>query len=224
MHHTPPNALTSLNALKPPNEIERARIAVADQLRRGTHGLVGKDHQADELRELAGRLEREFDTFASKPNRVKDPGKWQSPTIIEPPEDGRAFPTEPDRPVSGSANPWSVPLHVIREADRAVTTVTLGAAFEGAPGRSHGGVVSAIFDDLCGFCLVLERKLAYTAYITVSYKAATPLHVPLQFSAWIDERNGRKLRLAGECLLQGEVLTTCDALFLTMEGLDQTGA
>lgn len=203
----------------PLDEIERARIAVANQLRRGTHGLVGKDHDADDLLELADRLEREFDAFAARPKRDRDPGKWQSPAIIRPPGEGEAFPNEPDRPVSGSANPWSVPLQVVREANRAVTTVTLGAAFEGAPGRSHGGVVSAIFDDLCGFCLVLERSLAYTAYITVSYKSATPLNVPLQFSAWVSERDGRKLRLAGECLHDGEVLTTCDALFITVEGL-----
>ena len=33
-----------------------------------------------------------------------------------------------------------------RDGDEAVAQVCLGAAFEGAPGRAHGGVVAAVFD------------------------------------------------------------------------------
>ena len=37
-----------------------------------------------------------------------------------------------------------------REGDDLIAYVTLRAAHEGAPGRSHGGVVAALFDDIFG--------------------------------------------------------------------------
>jgi hypothetical protein len=55
-----------------------------------------------------------------------------------------------------------VAIRVHREGDDAVALAVLGHAFEGAPGRAHGGIVAAIFDDAVGFVLSMETTPAFT--------------------------------------------------------------
>ena len=56
----------------------------------------------------------------------------------------------PDCVVSGMANPMGIGARLWREGEEAVCQVTLGPAFEGAPGRAHGGVVAALIDETMG--------------------------------------------------------------------------
>jgi hypothetical protein len=178
---------------------------------------MGHEQHPDQLDRLRHLLEPELDGLRTGERRSRPvsswSGRWEQPI----PDDGGWFDNYPFRPVSGAANPWSIPLEVQRQGDRAVTTVRLGAAFEGAPARSHGGVVSAIFDDLCGFVLVTEEVMAYTASLTIGYRAATPLHEPITFACWLDRREGRKLTIKGACHAGEQLLTTCDALFIVVE-------
>lgn len=200
---------------------EVARVAVANQLRRGHHALLGGDHEPSTLNDLAEALDAALSVLDGAPPRPPILGKWADPSTIMVPDDGEAFLNSVNRPVSGHGNPWSIPLDVVRQGELAVTVVELGSGYEGAPDRSHGGVVSAIFDDLCGFLLTLHKSIAFTASLTINYKAGTPLHVPITFSAGIDRAEGRKLFMKGECRAgsedaDGELLTTCEALFITV--------
>ena len=45
-----------------------------------------------------------------------------------------------------------------REGDVAVMEVTLGRAFEGAPGRAHGGIVAALLDETMGLVHVINES------------------------------------------------------------------
>lgn len=194
-----------------------ARTALADALREVTHSVMGHEQDPATLDRLRELLTAELDELRAGPRRSRQLSTWSGPAEQPVPADGDWFDNHPSRPVSGSANPWSIPLHVQRQGDRAVTTVRLGPAFEGAPGRSHGGVVSAIFDDLCGFVLVTEQVMAYTASLTIGYRAATPLHEPITFACWLDRREGRKLSIRGACHSGEQLLTTCDALFVVVD-------
>ena len=63
-----------------------------------------------------------------------------------------------DRAVAGQANPTSVDLEVRFEDGEVVADVVLHRAFEGAPGRAHGGIVAAVFDDVTGFVIGFHRR------------------------------------------------------------------
>ncbi len=207
---------------------EQARIDVSDRLRLGLHRLVGSDHDEATLRAVVKALDEALEPLANAPRRTRELGKWADPDGIEAPADGEAFNNSIDRPVSGPGNPWSIPLHVIRRDDRAVTTVNLGPGYEGAPDRAHGGVVSAIFDDLCGFLLTLDLVIAFTASLTINYHAGTPLNSPLTYSAWIEKREGRKMYMRGECRVgdedpEGELVTSCTALFISIDAFPESG-
>ena len=86
-----------------------------------------------------------------------------------------------------------VAAETLRDGDDAVVRSTLGDAFEGAPGRAHGGMVAALFDEAMGFVLSIACTPAFTGRLTVTYRAPVPIGVPLEFRARLTGRDGRKL-------------------------------
>jgi acyl-coenzyme A thioesterase PaaI-like protein len=103
-----------------------------------------------------------------------------------------------------------------REGDDAVARVTLGAAFEGAPKRAHGGIVAALFDDAMGMVLRIVATPAYTGELTVRYLAPTPVGVELEVRARLVRREGRKLWIESEATADGTRVATASGLFITI--------
>ena len=98
------------------------------------------------------------------------------------PDWAEAIPTErlPRLRRLGRANPMGIAARLWREGDEAVCQVTLGEAFEGAPGRAHGGVVAALIDETMGLVSRSPRTPAFTGRLTVTYRAPTPIGQPLE--------------------------------------------
>ena len=96
--------------------------------------------------------------------------------------------------------------------------LTLGAAHEGAPGRSHGGIVAGLFDDVFGFVLGILQQPAYTGELVVRYERPTPLQRQLACRGRLAERDGRKLWIEGELVdvEQDEVVARGRGLFITV--------
>lgn len=97
-----------------------------------------------------------------------------------------------ESPVSGSINPLSpIDITIIRDGDRVRATVTIGVAMEGAPGRSHGGIIAALFDDIMGALQLVIDKSGYTRSLMTEYLAALPVGEPVEFLAYeIDAEPG----------------------------------
>ncbi|MBA3372513.1 MAG: hypothetical protein M3493_08630 [Actinomycetota bacterium] len=167
----------------PALELDRAREQAAAALRRLGHAVVG--HEADaalllRIAELADSTAAgvETRTARSRPVEVMKRRLWE-----QPPADGAPMSHFPECVVSGQANPMGVGIHVRRDGEAAVAAFNLGPAFEGAPGRAHGGVVAAVFDDVMGYVLVVHRVPAFTGRLTVNYRAPVPLGVDLSVRA-----------------------------------------
>lgn len=124
---------------------------------------------------------------------------WTSP-----PASGEQMYTFDERPVSGRSAPLGFDLDVYRDGDEAVGYLTLGPAHEGAPHRSHGGMISALLDDMFGFLLTIQQQPGFTGELTVRYEAGTPIGVPLECRVRLVGREGRKLQMAGEVTPRGE--------------------
>ena len=193
-----------------------AREAAAAALRRLGHAVVGHDCDPELLRRIAGEAERiagevERGTPRSRPVETMKRRLWESP-----PPDGGPMSHFAECVVSGEANPMGIGIQPRRVGDEVIADFNLGAAFEGAPRRAHGGVVAAIFDDIMGYVLVLERTPAYTGQMTVDYLAPVPIGVDLQTRAWMTERDGRKLRMRAEMTRDGEVIGAATGLFIAI--------
>jgi acyl-coenzyme A thioesterase PaaI-like protein len=132
-------------------------------------------------------------------------------------EDGQDIDLFRDSIVSGRTNPMGVGLHVVRRGDAAVAVTTLGPAFEGAPGRAHGGIVGAILDETMGHVLPIIGEMAYTANLSIDYVGPAPLGTEITFTARLRDRADRKLWIEAVGESADGVFVRAEALFLAVD-------
>lgn len=132
-------------------------------------------------------------------------------------EDGQDIDLFRDSIVSGRTNPMGIGLHVVRRGDAAVAVTTLGPAFEGAPGRAHGGIVGAILDETMGHVLPIIGEMAYTANLTIDYIGPAPIGVEVTFTARLRDRADRKLWIEAAGESAAGIFVRAEALFLAVD-------
>lgn len=99
--------------------------------------------------------------------------------------------------ITGRANPLAPPLKMaMGENGVTVGHATYTAAYEGPMGCLHGGFVAAAFDDLMGFAQMASGYAGYTGTLTVKMLRPTPLFRRIDYEAWFDRREGRKIFVA----------------------------
>ena len=199
-----------------PDRIAEARASAGRAIRDLGHAIVGHHAPVELIDRMAGTLVGLTAELAALPvrSRADGPprGEWGKP-----PEDGATLTSYDERPVSGRASPWGLDLHLRHEGDEVVASVTMRAAHEGAPGRSHGGIVAALFDDVFGFMLTIVAEPAFTGELSIRYQAGVPIGVPLECRVRLAERDGRKLYMTGELIANGNVVARSKATFITID-------
>jgi acyl-coenzyme A thioesterase PaaI-like protein len=199
-----------------PDHVADARAEAGRAVRDLGHALVGHHASVALIEQVAAVLDPVTAQLTEGPPRrraeVRREGDW-----ADPPADGETMTTYDERPISGRASPWGLDLHVRRDGDEAVATLALRAAHEGAPDRSHGGIVAALFDDVFGFVLAIIGQSAFTGELSVRYEAGVPIGVPLECRVRLVERAGRKLYLTGELTARDAVVARSKATFITIE-------
>ena len=204
-----------------PDRVAEARAEAGRAIRDVGHALVG--HHAslelldDVTRALDGLTRQLGEGAIRSRSEVRRDGQF-----VEVPPDGSILTTYDERPVSGRASPWGLDIEVRRDGDEAVASLTLRAAHEGAPDRSHGGIVAALFDDVFGFVLHIQLQSAFTGELWMRYEAGVPIGEPLTCRVRLDRREGRKLYMTGELTLvaTGQVLARSAATFIAVDQFD----
>ena len=195
------------------------RIRAASALRELGHALVGHDVDETVLDEIATFAERTARSVVTGTSRHRPVEAMKAELWADPPPDGGTLRHFPDCVVSGPANPMGIAIDVRRDGDEVVAEVALGAAFEGAPGRAHGGVTAAVFDDVMGYVLQVHRTPAYTGRLEVTYRAPVPIGPPLVIRAGRVGRDGRKLWIqARMTTTDDQLLGEAQGLFITVDG------
>ena len=120
--------------------------------------------------------------------------------------------------VMGHTNPQAPPLTLTHGEGTSSGTLTLGERFVGAPGLVHGGVIAAIFDQICGTCAVMADLPGLTVELNVRYLKPAHVHLPLTFTATIASHTGRRVLVDGTCMEAGETVATCRGTFVTLKG------
>ena len=196
-------------------EDPRARAAAA--LRRLGHAMMGHEADAALLERVADAADRVASELEAQPARTRDVLELKRRMFDIDVPDGTEVVHFDECFVSGPFNPMGIAIRVRREGDEAVARVRLGPAFEGAPGRSHGGIVAAVFDDVLGYVLTLLQEPGFTGELTVRYLAPTPVEQPLEFRARLVDRDGRKLYMEAVATADGQTVATAHATFVTID-------
>jgi acyl-coenzyme A thioesterase PaaI-like protein len=192
------------------------RLDAAAAVRQLAHAITA--HEADDglLRRITSSLADATAELRCEPRRERIVPTFGEGAVIDTKAKGR-HPMD-DRAIAGQANPTAVDFEARRDGDEVVADACFGAAFEGAPGRVHGGMVAAVFDDLVGFILGMVGQPGFTGRLTVHYHAPVPTERPVEFRARLHERAERKLIVNADVRLGDKVLATCEAVMVLVDG------
>ncbi len=198
--------------------ILEARARAGRAIRDLAHAFIGRHATMEQIERLSEVLEDINAELWPQEVRGRSDHEFGDRQEVELPQ-GRFVNTFDDRPVSGRSSPWGLDLDLHRHGDEIEARVTLRAAHEGAPNRSHGGVVAALFDDVFGYVLGVIHQAAFTGDLHVRYAAPTPLFRELSCRVRLERRDGRKLLLSGELVDVGtsQVCATARATFIAVD-------
>jgi acyl-coenzyme A thioesterase PaaI-like protein len=197
-----------------------ARLAAAAALRDLVHTFVADDADETTFDEIARSAREQTDRIARGPRRDR---LALMRAARDADGDGATFAASrpgsgfEDRAVAGRANPTSVDLDARFEGEEVVAEIVLRRAFEGAPGRAHGGIVAAAFDDVTGFVIGLIGQPAFTGELTVRFVAPVPVEETLVLRARLASRDGRKLLITAEASAGGVEVARCRATYITVD-------
>jgi acyl-coenzyme A thioesterase PaaI-like protein len=202
---------------------EDSRFAAAAALRELNHAFVA--HEPDEhlLATLTTRAEELTVRLRAAPHRDRL-------ALMRASVDRDGFPATThlsgfsDRAVVGPGNPTSIDMEARYEDGEVIAAVLLRDAFEGAPGRAHGGIVAAAFDEVTGYVIGMLREPAYTGELTVRFEHPVPVHVPLEMRARLVGRERRKLFITAEATHDGARVASCRATYITVDPAVFAGA
>ena len=192
-----------------------ARARAGRAIRDLGHAFVSRSASLEQVERLAEALESISAELWPADPRDRALASEVAPDYPQ----GPFTPTFDDLPISGRSSPWGLDLELHRHGDEIEARVTLRSAHEGAPGRSHGGIVAALFDDVFGYVLGMIGQPAFTGDLYVRYAAPTPLHRELACRVRLDERSSRKLLMSGELtdVETGRLLVTAKATFIAVD-------
>ena len=201
-----------------PNAIREARARAGRAIREIGQAFIGRYatvEQIDRLSDVLESITAELWPAQQRTRGLHDFAREQQTDVPQ----GRFDNVFDDRPVSGRSSPWGLDLDLHRYGDEIEALVTLRSAHEGAPGRSHGGVISALFDDVFGYVLGVIHQPAFTGDLYVRYEAPTPLFRQLSCRVRMSEQIGRKLLMTGELtdVESGQALATAKATFIAVD-------
>ena len=199
---------------------EELRIEAASLMRQLGHEFVGRTLSDDELETLSRTMRTLLDEVRTAPPRVRalSRDRLEEFTLTIPTFDEigerQLF---SDSIVAGAANPMGLAAQLWRDGDVACVRVTLGKAFEGAPGRAHGGVIAALLDEVMGLMNVIHGAMAFTAQLDITYVAPTPVGEPIIARAWLARRDNRKQFVEATLHADDVLVASAKALFITLD-------
>ena len=198
--------------------ITPARVETSKAVYDLVHAMVGTVTDDDTLRDIMQLARRARALLDGAPPRIRTVMDFETVKALRDAGEDTTFLTMGDRPVAGPANPTAVRVEPRWDDDGvAYADVWFGPAFEAAPGRVHGGMVAAVFDDILGMAMARVRAPGFTGRLTVHYRAPVPMNQRIEFKAWGGEPDGRKLVVQSEARLDGRLLAEADALFILVD-------
>lgn len=198
---------------------EVARTAAAESLRDLVHGFV----RAEPANPMYVEIQTRADALVAALNAAPRRDRMALMQAERDRRGGGAFPIGAsaggfnDRAVAGKANPGAIDVEVDPDGDEVVAHIFFRKGFEGPPGRTHGGIVAAAFDDVTGFIIGRIGQPAFTGELTVRFVNAVPIETPIEMRARLDGQERRKLFISAEATANGVVVATCKAIYITID-------
>jgi hypothetical protein len=103
----------------------------------------------------------------------------------------------------GQLNVHGLQLRLHARDGRCWTELSLPRRFEGWTSIVHGGVVSAILDEVMAWSLIDQGRLGFTARLAVEFRRPVPIETPIRAEGWITGRRRRRFDTAARIVDSG---------------------
>ena len=101
--------------------------------------------------------------------------------------------------VCGRDNPHGLALEFRLEHDRVKTRCHVAEAYGSFEGRLHGGITSALLDEVMGWATAaLTGRFAYTAELTVRFHRPVLPNTEIEVAGWVESHSRRLAKTAAE--------------------------
>lgn len=109
----------------------------------------------------------------------------------------------------------------VRESDgRVIGRVWWGPGAQGPPGHAHGGSIAAVLDEALGSACWVAGHAVVAAELNTSFRNMLPLGTVYTAEAWVDDRDGRKVRPCGRIIGDdGTIYAEACGLFIELGDL-----
>ena len=199
---------------------DEARSAAAAKIRELGHDFVARDLNDEQFSKLSDHVDEMLAIVRTAKLRTRAVPRGSLEAFkMAVPQEGSVEKHQlfSDSVVSGGSNPMGLGGYLWREGDAAAMQVTLGKAFEGVPGRAHGGIVAALIDETMGLVLAVNDVLAFTVQLDITYLAPAPIDQAIIARAWLERRDGRKLFISARVQANDTDVASAKALFLAVD-------
>jgi acyl-coenzyme A thioesterase PaaI-like protein len=119
--------------------------------------------------------------------------------------------------VCGPKNPVGLHLEFWDDGERYHTRFTPEPHHTGYAGVTHGGIMTAVLDEVMGRLLWMRDLRAATAQMEVRWSRAAHIGETLHFVGWIEEARGRLVKCAAEARNEaGQLVARASAKFMRL--------
>mgnify|MGYP005813068313 CR=1 FL=1 len=119
--------------------------------------------------------------------------------------------------VCGLDNACSMKLEFYQDDQGAVVShAIIPERYEGYPGMTHGGVIAAILDEVCGRTFIDHNtEFMVTAELNIHYRKPVLIDTPIIAKGYQVSREGRVARARGEIVdEQGNLLAEAEGVYV----------
>jgi uncharacterized protein (TIGR00369 family) len=121
--------------------------------------------------------------------------------------------------VCGDNNNIGLKAHFFYEDGQVTTDYTAEKRFEGYLGVLHGGITSALLDEVMIKALLAREIFAMTVELTVRFKKSVSIGEHLHLKGFVTAEKGRLFSTQGEMVNgEGEVVATATGKYLEVRG------
>lgn len=187
--------------------------ALADAVRRLVTLTVTNGAPPAETAAIAAEL----DVIADRLEAHVPPARY--PRFVDGPRGPGATVTQrmPFDAVVGAYNPVAPPVEVDVVDGRAVARAHFTVAYEGPPGCVQGGVIASTFDIVLSAAAAANDVAGPTVSLAMRYRRPTLLERDLTIEAEVAETDGRRTRVTGRIVQDGDVTVEAEGVFAVLD-------
>jgi uncharacterized protein (TIGR00369 family) len=122
-------------------------------------------------------------------------------------DDGRCFICGKDNPIGLKAE-----FHTDPALRRAETRVRIGEQFQGWQGITHGGIISALLDEICAQACMCSGMQVVTSELKLRYRAPVPTGSMVTVIGEVVGERRRLVDVKGRLELDGKIMAEAEVI------------